>query len=862
MKRTAIATLVLSAVLALSSTVPVLADTTTTDITTKQNTSFATGYPDATFKPDQTITRAEVASLLTHAFGWQGQTSSFPDLTVNKQKHWADLYVGALQQKKLISGYPDGSFKPDQTITRAEMASILDKLYTGKTDLTVAPFTDVKSDFWGRTAILSAAKKGIISGYGEGLFGPDDKLTRAQAVTMILNTQDRKPDPKLGSKLNTGIKDIHNELWYAPYVLSAIQTYQYRVVEDATTKAKTETVTFADNLKHIASAKVVDESFELLRSSAQIELRINGLIDKVGPKQLTDAGYKMKYTIVGGEDALVSEETGEYVPRKLKENATYQVKVDISKKDGTKVVTATGQYKTGKLQMPTIKSIGDVLLKNGKMTESDIEVMKLNPEDRINAGTLNGIQKSATVMVGEKVALDSLKGVLVEDGKDVTEDLKAYVTSETSSNPDVASFIHGTLFAKKAGKTTLTFHLGDKKVTKEITVVANAKESARKITSIKVTPTERTVVLRSGANAAASLTLEILDQYGDPVALSEDNGDVTVFSASEYKRNPNKNQAGRDFHYNNNDLKIVVPDAKNVSEKLFTVSPLKLVDGVYSIDVGSASVAEGFVTFYNVDNEKKAEANLKYVGENTGKTVEARNFTTKAKVGSLVLDLTNASVDDDSATLYVQELAADGTLLSRMEITSATAADNTIVTVEAVALTKQLVKVTGLKAGKTTIQLEDKDGRKLTVPVEVKKQEENSIVEVDKTVKTDTVEKRIYRFNELLDAGSIITNNKLSLHQYPITLKTDGSIMQKNEKIGSFQITITTQKTDQTAPIVTDITDKIDSFSKQILNSSDTEVAELINLKNGESAVIQVIVKDRKGTVITKADQLRMLVFR
>lgn len=98
--------------------------------------------------------------------------------------HWAEVSIKNLVDAGAITGYPDGSFKPDNTITRAEFAAILVKAYK----LTAADgkiFADTSSH-WAKDAIATAAANGIISGYSDTTFGPDDQITREQIALMIV----------------------------------------------------------------------------------------------------------------------------------------------------------------------------------------------------------------------------------------------------------------------------------------------------------------------------------------------------------------------------------------------------------------------------------------------------------------------------------------------------------------------------------------------------------------------------------------------------------------------------------------------------------------------------------------------------
>ncbi|MBD2437613.1 S-layer homology domain-containing protein [Nostoc sp. FACHB-110] len=110
-------------------------------------------------------------------------SSSFPDLA----GHWAAVFVEALVSRGAISGFPDGTFGPNAPITRAQYASVITKTFGLPSSTTTSRFKDVKPDFWAAPAIFSAAEQGFISGFPDGTFRPGQNLTRVQAIVSIVN---------------------------------------------------------------------------------------------------------------------------------------------------------------------------------------------------------------------------------------------------------------------------------------------------------------------------------------------------------------------------------------------------------------------------------------------------------------------------------------------------------------------------------------------------------------------------------------------------------------------------------------------------------------------------------------------------
>lgn len=138
------------------------------------------GYPDGTFKPDNNLTRAETATLLRRAVEMQGykiRTDIFSDVDM-----WAKDSINELASASVVNGYPDGTFKPDNSVTRAEFITMLMRII-GETG-TSSEFSDVKGH-WAEKHIAKAAEYGYIGGYPDGTLRPDNNITRAEALVIL-----------------------------------------------------------------------------------------------------------------------------------------------------------------------------------------------------------------------------------------------------------------------------------------------------------------------------------------------------------------------------------------------------------------------------------------------------------------------------------------------------------------------------------------------------------------------------------------------------------------------------------------------------------------------------------------------------
>ncbi|MGB9553894.1 MAG: S-layer homology domain-containing protein, partial [bacterium] len=134
---------------------------------------WVNGYPDGTFKPDAHITRAEFVAVFLRSQGLaplENVSSHFSDA----QEHWASSYIETAYEKGILTGYPDGTFKPDQRITRAEIAAIVYRyLKLSPPEQTNVNFLDLTPSHWAFGFIERIRERGIITGYPDNTFRPD-----------------------------------------------------------------------------------------------------------------------------------------------------------------------------------------------------------------------------------------------------------------------------------------------------------------------------------------------------------------------------------------------------------------------------------------------------------------------------------------------------------------------------------------------------------------------------------------------------------------------------------------------------------------------------------------------------------------
>ncbi|MCR8635355.1 S-layer homology domain-containing protein [Paenibacillus radicis (ex Xue et al. 2023)] len=153
------------------------------------SSGIVSGYPDGTFKPNHTVTRAEFAVMLMNTLKPQGEGAALTFTDTAKIGIWAQKAVAQAFQAGIIKGYEDGSFRPDAEITRAEMAVMLANALGLTVEAnTVTGFADDKDvPAWSKGAVAAMKKQKLVEGKGANEFGPTASTTRAEAVTALLN---------------------------------------------------------------------------------------------------------------------------------------------------------------------------------------------------------------------------------------------------------------------------------------------------------------------------------------------------------------------------------------------------------------------------------------------------------------------------------------------------------------------------------------------------------------------------------------------------------------------------------------------------------------------------------------------------
>ena len=190
--------------------------------------SYIKGYPDGTFRPQANVTRAEAAQMFATLLngGANFGTSSATRFS-DASDDWFSKAVNYVVAKGLISGYPDGTFKPNESITRAEFAQMISG-YVKNEKKSSTDFQDVK-DHWAKDAIDKLYGNKNVSGYPDGSFKPNAKITRAEAVTILNSVFDRNTSALSLNNVNKSalnkFSDVNEGFWAYYNIIDAANSH-------------------------------------------------------------------------------------------------------------------------------------------------------------------------------------------------------------------------------------------------------------------------------------------------------------------------------------------------------------------------------------------------------------------------------------------------------------------------------------------------------------------------------------------------------------------------------------------------------------------------------------------------------------
>ena len=199
-------------------------------LNTTDHFAYIVGYGNGEVRPQNNITRAEVATiffrLLTDDVRDENltKTNRYSDVAATS---WYNTAVSTLSSMGIITGYPDGTFRPNAAITRAEFAAIAAR-FDNDGDKTAAKFSDI-ANHWAKDEISIAYNNGWITGYPDGTFGPQRDITRAETMTLVNRVLNRQPETEddLLPNMVTWTDNANPKAWYYLAVQEATNSHYY-----------------------------------------------------------------------------------------------------------------------------------------------------------------------------------------------------------------------------------------------------------------------------------------------------------------------------------------------------------------------------------------------------------------------------------------------------------------------------------------------------------------------------------------------------------------------------------------------------------------------------------------------------------
>ena len=200
-------------------------------LNTTDHFAYIVGYGNGEVRPQNNITRAEVATiffrLLTDDVRDENltKTNRYSDVAATS---WYNTAVSTLSSMGIITGYPDGTFRPNAAITRAEFAAIAAR-FDSNGDKTTAKFSDI-ANHWAKDEISIAYNNGWITGYPNGTFGPQRDITRAETMTLVNRVLNRQPETEddLLPNMTVWTDNANPNAWYYLAVQEATNSHYYK----------------------------------------------------------------------------------------------------------------------------------------------------------------------------------------------------------------------------------------------------------------------------------------------------------------------------------------------------------------------------------------------------------------------------------------------------------------------------------------------------------------------------------------------------------------------------------------------------------------------------------------------------------
>lgn len=206
----------------------------------KINNAYILGYEDKTINPEGKITREEVATIFYRLLDENEkklklkEENNFKDVSKDR---WSNNEISTLVNMGIINGYSEEVFAPDRDISRAEVMAMVSRFKKIEEEGILDRFNDVKSH-WAEKYINKIISKGWINGYPDGEFKPDQEMTRAEFITLVNKMLERNIDSDIKLEVENQFKDLDENAWYYEDIIEATTSYKIEKSEDGLSKRK------------------------------------------------------------------------------------------------------------------------------------------------------------------------------------------------------------------------------------------------------------------------------------------------------------------------------------------------------------------------------------------------------------------------------------------------------------------------------------------------------------------------------------------------------------------------------------------------------------------------------------------------
>ncbi len=357
------------------------------------------------------------------------QTTQFSDVGAN---YWAQPYIEQLAAEEIIAGFPDGTFKPDQAVTRAQFAAVVRQAFNQARTRSAPGFGDVPSSYWANQAIADAYTQGFLSGYPNGTFRPEQQIPRVQALVSLANGLGFGPNMPVDQVLNI-YRDASQIPEYAESPVAAATENDLVVnYPDVNRLEPGDVATRADVAAFIYQALVAQGKLPALDQNLSATDYIVGYTPGADtPTQTVSgtvaAGTKLPLRYPGASNSVdIVVAPGQVVATSLEvaspiRNAQNQVIIPA----GSTVQGRIEPVEIRGSEITAARFVGDTLTVNGRTYNIDAETSAIAASESVNAGSLEDalITGAAESILGSILGnrdLGSIVGTVIGGNGQVT----------------------------------------------------------------------------------------------------------------------------------------------------------------------------------------------------------------------------------------------------------------------------------------------------------------------------------------------------------------------------------------------------------------------------------------------------------